>query len=520
MPLTLYRNPINRTRYEELNQTERYAVALALDQEYRGDGIHADSFNISDKIVNAINKERLERMALYINVYRRIIDTEANSYSQRGFQRHFTNVTKAENARLIELYKELNADTAFIEFERQASYLGTVLVTITNDPITGQLRFVKLTPVTKSLVVTQDDYFPAEIKQIEYQTKIGDKDITNIWDAGQFLMEHRQQNDKVTYLEGSGSHAFHKPPFAILRYVTDSSRFWGPLDFGAYSFFQTRSLLLSDSILRSQTSLFDMLVFSGYTPDEAIQAVKKVVAGKVLINPEAKAGPDGATVQPDVKFISPSMLEPEKIWSLYESLYTHFLQSRGMTPRNFEVGSDPQSADAQRISDRYILSLQQSRKRYLQRFEQDLFQLIVWRNNNYTDGIKIPEKATLITDFQDPMVFSSTNEKIAYFEYMVRQNILTPVDIMRIENPDLNAVQALRLYDAKKAFNEANNSNTEQPKGTEQLIDVGDEGNPYKRKFEGGKYYWTWGNQLKWYVGSKDSPPAKLRNQVKAIQAN
>ena len=50
-------------------------------------------------------------------------------------------------------------------------------------------------------------------------------------------------------------------------------------------------------------------------------------------------------------------------------------------------------------------------------------------------------------------------------------------------------------------------------------VATGDPGNPYKRKRMKGKWYWTWGFHLPWYVGTADEPPEKLRKIVAAIHA-
>ena len=50
-------------------------------------------------------------------------------------------------------------------------------------------------------------------------------------------------------------------------------------------------------------------------------------------------------------------------------------------------------------------------------------------------------------------------------------------------------------------------------------VDLGDPGNPYKRKRMKGKWYWTWGFHLPWYVGTADEPPERLKRIVRAIHA-
>jgi len=521
--IDLYRNPFTTNAYKEITDRERYDICQALDSEYRGDGMTLDSVNIEGRVMDSINRARLDKMSVFINIYRRIIDTENCSYAQKGFHRQFINATKAEQQRIEEIYKELNSSLEFLQFEHQAGYMGTVAVTITTDPNTDKLRFIKLTPNIQSFNVIPNPYYPNEPSSIAYSIKLNkETKIKYTWDISTFKEEIIK--GESTTISNQYMHNYQKTPFAILRYIHDSNTFWGPVDYGAYKFCQVRSLLLADSVLRTQTSLFDILLFTGFTAQEAIQSVKRIVSGKVIVAPEAKRVEGGDTIQePDVKFINPSMLEPGKVWELYENIFNHFLRSRGLSPKNFEVSSDPSSAEALRLSDNYLMQQHAIKREHLKEFEQQMFDIIRWYNNNFTNERKISDKVQLVTDFFDPIIFRSVSERVDYYDFLLRNNLTTPPKIMQQENPDLTTEQAEQQY---KENVKANAPEVKDVPINQENVDkaqleadgVIPEGNPIERGQDKSGTYVRYGKSGKKYYYNDDAS-YKVAKQKAASQA-
>jgi len=465
----LYTNPLNVTTYEELSDQRRYEIAFALEKEYRGEGHKADHENILDKITNPLSQTQLDRMSCYVGIYPRIVKSEANSYAQKGFKRKFTNgrnkdIGDKEQSRLDEIYwDDLNSAALFLTLERRTIFTGTQLLTLTADD-SGRMRPIILDPTIQTLKITPNQDFPGEIETIEYSIIVqGAKNKIKhryYWDSENYIKETLTGSDlKTLSIREVEPHGYDGVPFAILKYEVDNRRIWGPVDYSAYSFFQTRSLMLSDSILRTQTSLFNILLFNGFTPQEALQSVKDVVAGKLIVSPEAKPDGAGGVTTPDVRYISPNMVEPSAIFDLYQKIYTHFLQSRGHTPKNFEVGADVQSAEAQRLSDVFIRSLQQERRIFLQGFEKQVFNLIRWKNNQIEGKPKISDKTEVIVDWADTQNYVNSTEKVLDQTHRLRQNMTTVPQLMQEENPDLSEDDAVAHYEKNMKYNQQFNRN-------------------------------------------------------------
>lgn len=470
-----YRYPVDDWKYTELSWEERHNIAFALHQEYTGEGNRLDEVSINAKVVHQLERNRLKRMACYANVYKRLINTECKSYSQKGFRRKFSGANDKEEKRLSEIYyDELGMETLMVFIERLTAYVGTVLVNITIDS-DNKMHPIVLSPLQKSLMVKTDSQFASIPVSVEYQCKT-DMNLSDVpenwlhyyWDATDYGV-YRIKDGKQEYVESPAPHGYNKLPFAVCRYLNDPMRLWGPVDYSAYSFCQTRSLLLSDAILRSQTSLFDILVFTGYTPEQAVETIKTMVAGKVIANPEPHNSADGVPVMPDVRYITPSMLEPEKIFALFENIYSFFLQARGHSRKNFDVGADVQSAEAQRNSDVYVRQEQQDRRTYLSKFERDLFEIIKWRNNSLGKGaLKIGDKVQTIVDFVDQESFANIGEKIAWNDWRLRRNMVTIPQLMQEENPDLDEEMVEDLLRENTEKNAQNNIGI-NPAGDERL---------------------------------------------------
>lgn len=501
----LYNNPFTIVNSRELTDEERYTIAIALDHEYRGDSASIDYSNIDGKIRDSSTKSRLEKMACYINIYKRVIDTENCQYASKGFRRTFI-TTKAEKDKLINIYEDLNATLEFMQFERQAGYFGTVLVGLTTYK--DKLKFIKLTPNIKSLKVVPDPYFPDEPLEVSYEILANnDIQVKYLWNSTFFEVYH---NDK---LFSRTKHGYSKVPFAILRYAFDSSTFWGPVDYSAYKFTQARSLLLADSVLRTQTSLFDIMLFTGFSVQEAKQSLHNLLGRGVIIAPEAKKVADSQDTisEPDVRFINPSMISPEKVWELYENLYDHFLHSRGIPKQQFEVSADPSSAEALRISDQYLLQQRLMKRHSLKKFEQDVFSLI----KHYAN---ISDKAQLITDFFDPVSFRSVTERVDYYEFMLRNSLITPPQILQQENPDLTEEQATEIFTKNKDFNEPEVPITEENLQRAQAEAAGDAplGNPLERGEDSSGTYVRWGKSGKKYYYTNDASYASAKKKALA----
>ena len=468
---TAFFNPITGSTYGTPTREQLQRETFQLDVEYRGDGINIDGPNIDDKIRSALSRSRLKTYSMFINIVQNITDVENVLYIRNPVRYFKTKSGTAVNNKLNDylsgLYTQMDFDRTMLEYSRQAAYEGTLMSRPMVDPFDGNMILQKLTPSVEYFTVKEDDLKPSRAQEVEYRGEwVNPKDETGkiykvrfVWDYKTFRIINAENDKQVLYSEDHGykdtPKALGGMPFATLRYITDSNRFWGPYDGTLLGLTNTRSLLVADAIHRTQTSLYEILVLAGFSRDEAL-ALADTRSQSGVIAFEYKQKPD-QTDDPakKIEYVSPKGMEPEKIFALFSDLYRFVLNARGHTGKNFDTSRLEQTAESQRLANTALKDKQDSRKIALVEFEQDMFQRIIWANNRHPGSTTIPEGTTVDIDWQpDEQAFNDATDKKNYYEFALQKDILTGPDIVRQENPELSAEAAIEKYEANVKYNE------------------------------------------------------------------
>jgi len=438
--------------------------ALMLDIEYRGSGVGVDEVNIDERVRSLVNKERLTIYSLYLSVVRKIIDAECKTYIRppiRYFLIDGEEPSEEVLERIEEIYKEMDFDMWMLQYERQAAYEGTVLVRPTYNQFTGKMELVKECPSYRGLDVEVDMMRPSIAAKViyKYQTKTPEGKVASVevvWDEENAVttIKVKQQEPQVI----TEPHGHDRLPWAVLRLTPDSKRFWGPVDGGLLSFCKVRSLLASHSVMTTQTSLFEFLVLGGFSHVEATSIAQKIVSGCRQINYENQLDDEGKPLPKEISYVGPSQTEPAVVFELLQNIYRTMLSMRGHALKNFEGNSaQVQTAESLQNSQSGLLDLVRSRRPILSSFEQELWELIWVEANKEEGAVQIPPGIELTIDFapDETNVFASIPEKIAYYEFMLANNLITAAEIGRRENPDLSVEAAQERIDENKKINDA-----------------------------------------------------------------
>ena len=460
----LYRNPVESFKFADPSRKQLAEDALILDIEYRGSGVGIDEANLDSKVNSPLNSDRLKTHALYIPCVRKVIDAESKTYIRppvRYWTKNGKPVSTKVMDRINQIYEQMSFDQSMLAFERQTAREGTLLVSPRLDE-ENQMYLVKQAPSNPKMDVTVSATRPDKAMEVTYQYRpFKDTTVTVTWDALTVTTTVKVKGqDAVTTIEEHGHEAL---PWATLRFVQDSSRFWGPADGGLVSLCKTRSLLLADSVMRTQTSLFDLLVMSGFSREEAISMTKNISSGGRILQYDNKLDDEGKPLPRDIKHVNPPTNEPTVIFMLWESIYRNFLSMRGHALKNFEGGSAMvSSAETQMNAMIAVNDEIRSRRPALARFEKDLWRKIVVEANKDETAITIPDGIELDIDWSpDEVIYQNTGEKLAYYEFMLAQNLLTPAQIMRRENPDVSVEFAEEQIEANKVINTGTTPDTE-----------------------------------------------------------
>ena len=459
----LYYNPITGSTYGEPTRDELQENAFLLDAEYRGNGINIDSPNLDSKIRNYLSRDRLKTYAMFINLVEHITDVENPHYIRKPVRYWRTAsgkpVSKVLQERLEDIYAQMDFDRTLLEYSRQAAYEGTLMVRPVRDQFNKSMALHKLTPSLEDFDIEQDDLRASKAKKVKYLGIYENKPAKYEWDYRYLRILDGDKETDVWLEEEHGftehAGALGGMPFATLRYKTDSNRFWGPYDGSLAALCKTRSLLISDAIHRTQTSLFEMLIFAGFAPEEAIAAARtRSSSGIISFEFDKKDDETSDSDSKDIKYVSPEGMAPEKVFDLWLSLYRFTLTSRGHSGKNFDSSKLVNTAEAQRLANIALKDKQESRKVSLAQFEKDIFKRITWENNRHPAGFEIPEGTIVEIDWQpDKEFFDSATDKARYYEMGLDRNILTAPEVIRMENPELSREAAEEKFLENKKFN-------------------------------------------------------------------
>ena len=453
-------SPFGAMNFDHFEPTREdiYDACVILDQEYRSTGVRLDDKHIDDKIRKRLSARRLKNFAMFLPVVPNIINEENPNYvkpPRRLFTINDEPVADNVNKYLHDLYEEMNFNNEILYMSRQAGYMGTILAFPAIDEDTKKMDLIKLTPADRTLNVIPDPDHPSQALEVSYDSETADGSrVENIWDLDNFTTRvHTPAGISETVIP----HEFDGMPIAILRYSTDSNRFWGAFDGGLLSLVETRSLLVADSVYRTQTSLIEFLVFMGFSGEEAIAAAKTRNEGVLAFENEKDDSGKPQAGSKDIKYVAPEGLTPEKLFDLWEQIFKAFMNARGHQGKNFESSKMVSTAESMRFGNIAMIELKESRRGPLLDFEQNILDRIVWANNAFGGKVTIPDGIQVTLDWQpDKQFFNNATDEANAHKFSLNNNLTTPPDIIRQQSPEMSREEALQKYEDNKKFNEEN----------------------------------------------------------------
>jgi hypothetical protein len=178
--------------------------------------------------------------------------------------------------------------------------------------------------------------------------------------------------------------------------------------------------------------------------------------------------PDGMAIGPDEILINPTkegegsvqVLDLQTrvidLFKLLQDRIMGVLAGYGISPENFTMSASPQSGFALKISNIGKLEAREQQIPGYTLSEKELFDVerSVW--NYHKPSNKISEDAELKVDFAEIEFPKSPKEKAEEFNFLQAHNVVTEIDLIMKNNPDLTEEQAEQVYAENKAFNDAN----------------------------------------------------------------
>ena len=465
--------------YRDPTRKELAEICRQLDIEYRGGGVRLDT----SQYLSVEMKTRIERYHYYNAISPRIIDTENTNYVVPP-KREYTDVNgeplSDEAIKYIETrMSEMLLDTTMGDAAKTVSLMGTVALLPIEDNNDGSHNIVILAPSDFTWTVSTHPRFPSKAISLEYETEDMVRHI--------YTMTHYTQlaeDDKIIETQEhkykENAKAEGGMPWAITRYPYDPARFWGAPDTSLRDICREHRFLAAQIIAATQGNLQDILVLQGITDEDANVKTLDRPSGKV-INLRVAYDKKGQAIQKSAYFINPSYLEPKAVQEIWADKWEEFQRDRGHAAKNFEVGAQPQSAEAQRLSDAGVGNDNAFKRTALIKLEQDFFKRWIQMNNTDSDNPQIPIDAKVIIYWQDDLS-ASARDKLAQDQFDLDNTIKTPVDLMMENNEGMTLTQATEKYAQNVQFKQSESvvESAEEPMNDEEETQVTEIEDPIK----------------------------------------
>jgi len=143
----------------------------------------------------------------------------------------------------------------------------------------------------------------------------------------------------------------------------------------------------------------------------------------------------------------------KSFWETNKDTLTTFLTNYNISPENFTMSGNPQSGFAAKISREGQMEARQAQIPVYRERETALFNVmrIVWNTDEPTK--KISEDAKFDINFGEIDVPMSADEEMKQDTFDIQNNVITPIDIIQRNDPDLDEKEAVEKYLKNKAFN-------------------------------------------------------------------
>lgn len=445
----------NRLTIKEIQE-----VAERLEIEYLGG---STQLNLTNLKMSQINGTVGELVPFYHQIVQPIIKRENTTYINAPMRNGFTIKGKPVSEKIQNQISKLYLDMKFDQFmqlcEHMAALQGTVFAKPAYDEVNQIMRVNDLYPSNKLLEVKGMDAFPGVPEQLSYSYEVNGNQYYITWTTTTLTtkMINANKTETITIEQ----HNFKTLPWCMLKYNISSTDILGSPDIELNSFCLARDRILHSAVARLYLADLEKLLISGMDGKEAL----KHIHGRMLAFP-SKTDANGNVIQPTAQFISPDGSDALNLLNAYGILWKQLQDTRGHVSKPFSKGADHASAESFRLGSTELYNEQQRKRKYLESFEQDFWQLVKYYNNLY-ETVKIPEDTELMINYKpDPYSFNSASDEVTYFKESILLNVETPVSWIMHRNQEYTQEEAEIDYQQKQEFNDSISKQTNNFSGS------------------------------------------------------
>lgn len=402
----------------------------------------------TEKTVNIMPK-------IHIDLVGKVLDLVCSIYNA-GADRYLLNsdsiINEPLTQLLMDLYDEIEFQRKIIDIYKQGYLFNTILV----QPVwrNEQIELDIITPNFCSVESYENDF--SKPKAVMISKAIGDEDRIVYWSDTEHYYVDENGNKLPIIDEDDNSNGMVNPygelPFAVLRF-NESSDFWG----------EPQQDLIENNIwydVRESNSYF-IEMFQGLGVGLGINLSKN---GTISLSPNTMILVDNVRAEdqtPSINFSSTGAPLSE-IRANLEYFYKLIGNSKGLSSQAMSNDITDQSGVAKAYDSAELEIKKDSHKVIMKAFERELYEKIAMVYNYNVKDVFKPDlefKVDIVED--EPAI--NVSEEISIAEFKLNNNMVSILDLMIKDNPDLTSEEAMLRLEENKAINEKyliiNNSN-------------------------------------------------------------
>jgi hypothetical protein len=429
------------------------------EQQKQYEYYSGDSHQIEKRLVDALeityDPDDIPEMQLqWVNITEKIINQMAVVYSDPA-QRAIM-INDKINEDLTEYYLDIipkNINTCDKEGHRLAKLHNTSLPQV---KFNGERFEYRVIP--SHFYDVKHEY--GIITELSYEKYFDEE-----WFAVYWTEEEHYRRDafgnKTPLPDGDGKNPFGVIPYPVFR-LKNSIDFWGEGQSDVVNVNEQINVLLtklvnSDIIMGTEGTTFGVNL-DLHKKGEEEDGVKKIRTGRK--HPVIVDGVRSDMLQPSLQHIStdPHIIETRDAIDWYIKLIANF---NGLNP-NAVLSQVKDTSDFQKLMD--AVEQMEVRKDDIEPcriFEEERFEITKTMNNVLKDtpegreaGLQeIPEDATLKVDFAEVAVQTTPQDKRDDRDWRLANNLITLIDILKEDNPDLTDKEAKKIIQDNKTAN-------------------------------------------------------------------
>lgn len=146
----------------------------------------------------------------------------------------------------------------------------------------------------------------------------------------------------------------------------------------------------------------------------------------------------------------------EKFTQMWKERELSLAAKHGINAAAYKGESSPQSGFAKKLDQDKVLKESKRRRKFFAKAEQDLYTLtaLELEQNPIKDIGKLDPKAQLETDFAEPTFEEDPQNQASTDALNIKMNVVSIIDILRRDNPDLSDVELVKLAQKNKRIND------------------------------------------------------------------